>query len=340
MKVKAVIRRPRIHYLFIFGYLLAPVANVVLLYAFTGLPLNVIMSRLWNGYGPLATIWLFTAPLMGLSLFFVHKVTWYLFIAHSSLILLDFVVKWIARPGFYAATVDGWMNVLIFVGNLLLVGAIGYIVQRDFRAPYFQVLQRHWREKRRIPINHHISLDGTEYPISDISEGGCFVPGDSLSFAPGDEMHVELISRDFSFQCRGRVMRVAPTGVGIKFIRLPGSERRRLNRFLKTRFGLRYRVNIESAWTRKAASLRAKILDLSSGGAYLEAPVEHVEVGDPGELNFKVADHSFELKGRIAWVNPDGAFDKPVGFGVQFTPPRYLMSRHLVKHHSMITLSR
>ena len=340
MKVKPIIKRPRIHYLFIFGYLLAPVANIILLWAFTHLPLDVIMQRLWRGYGPLATIWLFTAPIIGLSLFFVHKITWYAFIAHSSLILIDFAIKWIAGPGFYAATIDSWMNVLIFAGNLLLVAVIGYIVQRDFRAPYFQVLQRHWREKRRIPISHVISLDGTEYPISDLSVGGCFVTGESLEFNPGDSYTVDLVAGEFHFQCSGRVMRVAPAGVGIMFLRLSFLKKRQLSKFLRLRFGLRYRVDFQGTWTLRAASLRVKILDLSRGGAYVEAPTAHVEVGVPCELNFNIADHTYELKSRVAWLNSEGNFDKPVGFGLMFVPSQYLMIRHLVKHHGVLTLIR
>lgn len=340
MKVKAVIQRPRIHYVFIFGYLIAPVANILLLMAFADVPLGLIFQRMWLGYGPLATIWLYSAPLVGLSLFFVHKATWYGFLAHSSLILIDFVVKWIIRPGFYSTTVAGWMNILIFAGNLLLVLVIGYIVQRDFRAPYFQVLQRHWREKKRIPINHTIDLDGAEYHISDLSVGGCFVVGENLTFSPGDTFTVDLVARDFHFQCSGRVMRVAPQGAGIMFVKLSYLKKRQLGRFLRLIFGLRYRVDLEGTWTQKAALLRVKIRDLSKGGAYVVAPTDYVEVGVHCELNFQIADHTYELKSRVAWLNPEGNFGKPPGFGLTFVPRQYFMIRHLAKHHDVLTLTR
>jgi Tfp pilus assembly protein PilZ len=340
MKAKAIIKRPRIHYVFIFGYLLAPVANLLLLRAFTDLSLNLIMSRMWLGYGPLATIWLFTAPLIGISLFFVHKVTWYAFIAHSSLILVDFVLKWVTRPGYYASTIDGWMNVLIFAGNLLLVAIIGYIVQRDFRAPYFQVLQRHWREKRRIPINYKIGINGTNYPISDLSIGGCFVTGETLDFEPGAAFTIDLVVGEFHFQCRGRVMRVAPAGVGVMFTKMSFLKKRQLSGFLKLRFALRYQVDLSGTWTQKAASLRVKILDISRGGSFLEAPVAHIEIGEPCELNFEIDDHVYELKSKVAWLNPEGSFGKPVGFGLTFTPTRYLMIRHLIRNHGVLTLTR
>ena len=285
---------------------------------------------------------LFLTPLIliGISLFFVHKATWYAFLVHSSLILVDFALKWITRPAFYASTIDGRMNVLIFAGNLLLVIVIGYIVQRDFRSPYFQVLQRHWREKRRIPINHIIGLDGTEYPINDLSVGGCFVTGRSLDFEPGAVFTVDLVAGEFHFQCGGRVMRVAPAGVGIMFVKVSYRKKRELARFLHLRFSLRYRVDFSGSWTYKAASLKVKILDLSRGGAYVEAPTAHVEAGVPCELNFKIADHSYELKARVAWLNPQGSFGKPVGFGLTFGPPKYYMIRHLNKNHGVLTPTR
>ena len=340
MKTKAVIKRPRLHYLFIFGYLLAPFANLLLLRIFADLSLGTIISRMWVGYGPLATIWLFSAPLIGISLFFVHKITWYAFIAHSSLILIDFVIKWLVRPKFYAATIDSGMNILIFAGNFLLVLVIGYIVQRDFRAPYFQVLQRHWREKRRIPISHNIGLDGTNYPISDLSIGGCFVTGEDLNFNPGDVFTVDLVAGEFHFQCNGRVMRVAPAGVGIMFIKTSYLKKRQLAKFIKLRFGLRYQVDLQGTWTRKAASLKVSILDISRGGAYVQAPTDHVDVGVPSELNFEIDDHFYEVKAKVAWLNTEGSFGKPVGFGLTFTPTKHMMIRHLVKNHGVLTLTR
>ena len=47
-------------------------------------------------------------------------------------------------------------TILILAGNLALVGLVGYIIQKDFRSPYLQVLNRSWRERKRIPIYHTI----------------------------------------------------------------------------------------------------------------------------------------------------------------------------------------
>jgi hypothetical protein len=340
MKIKTIVKRPWPHYIFIGGYIIAPFANILLLTVFADLSLSVIFSRMWRGYGPLATIWLFSAPLIGISLIFVHKATWYAFLAHSSLILIDFLIKWISRPGYYASTVDGTMNILILSGNLILIIIIGYIVQRDFRAPYFQVLQRHWREKRRIPIRHCILVDGEEFEISDLSAAGCFIINNLFDFNPGDTMTVDLIARDFHFQSEGRVMRVAKAGIGIMFTKLSIGKKRELTQFLKLRFSLRYIAGFPGVWTKRAAKLDVIIQDISNGGCYLEAPVAHMKTGMDCELSFSVNEHTFEVSGFIAWINERGEFGKPVGFGLTFRPRQYLMMRHLVKHHNVLTLTR
>jgi hypothetical protein len=48
--------------------------------------------------------------------------------------------------------VPGLHNLILLAGNIFLVAFVSYIIQRDFRSPYFQVLNRSWREHTRIPI--------------------------------------------------------------------------------------------------------------------------------------------------------------------------------------------
>lgn len=148
--------------------------NVLLIKVLGDISFPLIFKNFFNGFGLFAGLWLLTAPIVGIGFFFVHKVSWYIFIGHSCLILIDYAIKWLSRPIYYMKTISGSHNVLMLTGNLLLVIVVGYIIQKDFRAPYFQALQRHWRESQRIPINHFITINGELMKINDLS------PGDAL----------------------------------------------------------------------------------------------------------------------------------------------------------------
>lgn len=69
---ETVFARPWWHHLLIMTYVAAPFANILLVRLFLDVPLSVILRRLGAGFGIPATIWLFTAPLVGVSLYLVH----------------------------------------------------------------------------------------------------------------------------------------------------------------------------------------------------------------------------------------------------------------------------
>ncbi len=71
---------------------------------------------------------------------------------------------------------------------MALIVAIGYIIQKDFRSPYFQVLPRSWRRSRRVPIRHRITLNGEMRPVSDVSTTGCFVAESDIGLAIGEKV--------------------------------------------------------------------------------------------------------------------------------------------------------
>ena len=185
--LKPVLKRPWIHHLIIICYIAAPFANVLLLKAFLNVPFRTIFTNLVAGYGTLATIWLFTAPIVGILLYFVQRFSWYVFLGHSSLILVDFVIKWVTRPGYYLRTVPGFHNIILLAGNIALVAIVAYIIQRDFRSPYLQVLNRSWRERARIPIYHTVTLDGEPRMMNDLSTGGCFVLEPGFNRSAGEQ---------------------------------------------------------------------------------------------------------------------------------------------------------
>ena len=331
MKPKVTVKRPFIHYVFIVGYILAPVSNILLLRLFGNIPFGIIFSRMFQGYGYLAAVWLLTAPLVGIGLYFIHRVSWYAFLVHSSLILIDYILKWVIRPGFYWRSIPTVFNFLMFTGNLLLVIIIGYIIQKDFRAPYFQALKRSWRENERIPINHFITLNGTKMKISDISYTGCFISEPEIELKVGDKADLNFESYRLSIECRGEVMRQTPEGFGIRFLNLPAAKQRDLRRLLKKRYFLRYAVDLDGLWIHGREREDAHILDVSTGGCYVHTDIEDFDVGMEGQVDIKVNGTIFSPPGKIVWLNKSEIGGKPTGFGFKFTHRQRKLMRLLFK---------
>ncbi|MCX7030183.1 MAG: PilZ domain-containing protein [Spirochaetes bacterium] len=220
----------------IIGYIVAPFVNILLMRLFVNVPFRVILSHLFAAYGVLATVWLVTTPIVGISLYFVSRFSWYLMLGHSSLILLDFIIKWASRPTYYLRTVPGVQNLLILVGNVALVVFVAFIIQRDFRTPYFQVLTRGWRERKRIPMTYPVNLGGQARIASDLSTSGCFVVDEGTNRAPGSRVRLSLPVNASRVDCTGQVMRATREGLGIRFLDLTADEKRDIGRMLKKRF--------------------------------------------------------------------------------------------------------
>ena len=320
VEFKPVLKRPWLHHLIIICYIGAPFANVLLLKAFLNVSFRTIFSNLFAGYGVLATVWLFSAPIVGISLYFVKRFSWYLFLGHSSIILLDFIIKWATRPAYYLRTIPGFHNIIILTGNVALVAIVAYIIQRDFRAPYLQVLNRTWREHARIPIYHTVTLDGQSRIMNDLSPGGCFVLESGHQRTPGSKVGLSFASNTLRIECMGEIMRVTGTGLGIRFIRLAAAKKRDIGRLLRNRFALRQKVDIPCAWAFRDEESASRMVDLSSSGCYLQAQSAGLREGSEGEVKvvFPHNKRSYSLTGRVVWVNQTGADGKPAGFGFKF----------------------
>jgi len=338
--VKTIVRRPTLHYVIMAAYVLAPLGNVVLVSIFGGIPISTVLERLMTGYGRLATIWLVTAPIVGLSLFLVNRVTWYLFIAHSSLILVDFVYKWVDRPEFYFQTVGGLLNSLLFLGNLGLVAMVLYIIQRDFRSPYFQVLQRSFREARRVPIEHTIRINDTTARINDLSSGGCFVAAPELALSTEGRVTLELRAGNLDIHCQGRVMRQTSDGYGLMFVGLKQSDRKALHRLIRQRFELRYLLDFPALWLVVSESREVSIVNMSAGGCYVATDDSTVAEGQPVTLAIRIGAHAHQVTGKIAWTNPTGEFGKQAGFGVMFHRHHKRLLRLALDHKGRQQLTR
>ena len=240
----AVFRRPWLHHVIIIGYIAAPFVNILLMRLFLNVPFRVILSGLFAAYGVLAMVWLVTAPIVGISLYFVSRFSWYLMLGHSSLILLDFVIKWVSRPAYYLKTVPGLQNLLILGGNIALVVFVAFIIQRDFRAPYFQVLGRGWRERKRVPLSYPVGLGNLSRIASDLSTSGCFVVDQGENRLPGSRVRISLPVNASRIDCTGEVMSATREGLGIRFLDLTTDEKRTIGRMVKKHSALDRKVDL------------------------------------------------------------------------------------------------
>ena len=318
--LKSVLKRPWLHHLIIICYIGAPFVNILLLVVFLHVTFATVFANLVAGYGILATVWLLTAPVVGISLYFVKRFSWYVFLGHSAIILLDFLVKWATRPAYYLHTVPGLHNVILLAGNICLVAFVSYIIQRDFRAPYFQVLNRSWREHERIPIHHTVTLNGQSRSINDLSTGGCFVLEPMSDRILGSTLTISSLSNSLDFVCSGEIMRITPAGIGVRFIRLPAVRRQEIRKLLRNRFALRQKVDVPCTWVFRYEESQSRIIDLSSSGCYVHALPAGLAEGSEGELRAALLPgrNPYSLPGTVAWINRNGAHGKPAGFGFRF----------------------
>ncbi len=232
MKTKII--RPLQLYVIIVAYILAPVMNILLFSLLNNqIPLGTVLSNFFSAYGPFAAIWLFTAPLVGISFWFVKPFTWYAFLIHSSWIVLDSIIKLVFSPANYFNVVSGPYLLLMMLGNVVLVIIIGFVLQKDFKTPYFQVLPRSWRANKRFPIKHSIAFNKKNHEISDLSYTGCFVPGTSTGFHVGDNLDIQLQVAKKTITCSGTVVREAGHGLGIQFHKLSTSDKGTIKNFVK-----------------------------------------------------------------------------------------------------------
>lgn len=330
---RVVIKRPWTHYVISLGYVLAPAVNILLVVIISNTPLPNVINRMFLGYGPLASIWLLTAPLVGIALYLVHKASWYVFLGHSALILVDYVWKWVSDPVFYWRSIQGSHQALILTGNIALIAVIGYIIHKDFRAPYFQVIPRGWRVNRRVPIRHRVYLNGNPTSVTDLSTTGCFVADPELTLQVGERVVVGFQAETIQVQCSGEVMRKTPDGYGIRFVSLGRRMRQDVRRMLRARFPFRYPVDLSGAWATGGERRPVTVKDISDGGCYLHSEQPEVTPRAEGTVEISVGHRTHRADARVAWVNTSELYGKPRGFGVTFTRKQARLRKAAVAHH-------
>lgn len=339
-KVKVIVKRPLNHYLIICVYILAPLGNILTIRTVGGVPFDQIMRNFFEGFGLFAGLWLLTAPLVGIGFYFVHKTSWYIFIAHSSLIIIDFFYKWISRPVYFMKVVSGSHNLLMLGGNIILILIVGYVVQKNFRAPYFQALQRHWRESIRIPIHHIILIDGKQMDVDDLSTGGCFVIKSDFDLDLDKDHDISFKSDRLEISCQGQIMRQTDQGYGIMFKNLGKDQKQDIHHFLKKRFSLRQQIRMDGKWIYGGLTQDITLLDISKGGCFAASDLKEVKEHDSGVISFIVAGSKHDLHATVTWINQEGQHRKPEGFGCQFRIGHKKLMQDVVNEFGGMGLTR
>lgn len=320
--VKArILKRPFLHHLIVLGYLAAPAANVALLAVAFDRPVARVLRDLFAYFSPLGGLLVVTAPVVALGLYLVHRLSWYLFLAHAVLLLADLTYKLAHLPSsFYVA---------LLVTDAVLLSIIGYILQKDFRAPYFQVLPRGWRETRRAPIDHVVEIDGRSLRATDISASGCFVVDAGPALRLGQVVAFHLSTDEFDVTCSGEVVRITPRGHGIRFMRVDAAARRSLDELVKNRYPLRYAVEIRARWRDAQGHRDGTLFNISSDGCFLHMDIGGLEPGSAGQLEVRIKEKDYEIPARVVWLNRSGQYGKPIGAGMRFDSPQRGAVRHL-----------
>ena len=129
-------------------------------------------------------------------------------------------------------------------------------------------------------------------------------------------------------------------GFGIQFLGLPVRTKRDIKRMLKKRFALRYEVDFLCMWIFNGSEHGSKILNISSGGCYIQTDVHDLEEGVTGEIEYVLGNHYFLLPATTAWINISGQHEKPVGFGAKFSHKQKKLLKLIINIYGKLKLTR
>ena len=113
-------------------------------------------------------------------------------------------------------------------------------------------------------------------------------------------------------------------------------------------YALRYAIAVPARWRHAEQETLCSVVNISKGGCYLaaEPPAtgEGFAEGQVGSLALTMpastepsarspitAGPEVTIRAQLAWVNADGQFDKPSGFGVHFAGSQRRLVRQLLR---------
>ena len=225
-------KRPLPHHVIIATYIATPVIDLAVMSLALAIPLGAAAGRLMSGYGPLVAAWMVTAPAAGACLYLLNRASWYVFLAHAGIMVAASAVTFGVRGLGDISSIPRLSHDVFLAGNVIRLAFVGYVLQKDFRAPYFHILHRSFRGARRVAVQVPVILGGEACLTEDVSVAGCFVAGPRSKRSVGERVAVQLDCGGTEVRCAGQVMRSLPSGLGVRFLGLSRHQRRALRLLL------------------------------------------------------------------------------------------------------------
>jgi hypothetical protein len=297
--------------------ILVPLASLASFWHFDhGSPLAAIgnLYRLW---GPAVATWLLSAPLAGAAFFFVNPITWWMFVAHSSMVLLGTVLVWATRLPYSLYTLGGRPKQLIVVAGVLALAAVLVLAcRKELRIPYLQRKRRGWRKSQRIPLQHFVNVGGQECRITSLSADGCFIAEPDGSFNIGQEVTIEFQSGRLRLVCQGQIASKRSYGYGVRFLFLPNAIRDDIGRTIRNRSTPRTECHLPCRLTLDGTERFGVLRDLSNGGCFIQTTAKGIVGGVSGSI--VVAGVRDPMHLRVIWSGTGGMAERPRGIGARF----------------------
>jgi c-di-GMP-binding flagellar brake protein YcgR len=257
-----------------------------------------------------------------LSVFFVKKWGWWVFVLSSIYLIGNNIAIFILRPHYSAFALIAY--------DLILFTVAGIFFRRNIIAPYFNPRIRWWEQAPRIEISTYAMITWEKATIRteiiDISASGIFVLADRMIPA-GSRCSMTIHCLSHTITCDSLVMRATneetKTGIGLMFVDLGRAQKAGLRQLTldlskagaanraqhanvsdggNKRLAARYRVCAEARICMDECICPAALADLSSGGCLVQTPTHFdMPIDRPYELRIRCLDNELSIEGILMW---------------------------------------
>ncbi len=264
----------------------------------------------------------------GIGIYQIRRWGWYCFLAFAVVILAVSAYRIVTVRTAFAFLIAA-LNVAVVIGTL-------YLISRNVRKPYFSNEFRGWRIARRVPLRLPVqlllnpltgrSLDAT---TEDFSELGALIPlaNNEPGFSLGQTVRMSIkLENDEPMTIAGEIVQFRDGSdraacIGLRFY-VDDARRNRIALFIRHRYTPRYECAFPiDVATASGNALRGTVSNMSSGGCYVMCSTGLPLAGEEVECTLYTKERAREratigFSGTVTWVNRDGRYDKPRGFGV------------------------
>ncbi|MBN1411149.1 MAG: PilZ domain-containing protein [Spirochaetales bacterium] len=273
--------------------------------------------------------------LCAVSVYFVKKWGWYVFILCSLYLITYNIVAIILNPAY---------NILLLILYNLILTCITFVFfRKQIIAPFFNPRIRWWETEARYAF-HDIYLEFIQSKLKpeifDISQTGCFIePSKTLEVGSSYTAVINCMQERSDIKIK--VMRKAfksgeCCGYGLMFVDLNDSSRAALMRIIRKLSGLRLqnmlrdnssrtagqtvtapRYSLTNAITLVTGESRCKCqtANISKSGCLIRTK-EDLESGKVYDFLIECMNNSVQVPGKVVWKAP---MEDQKGYGIKFT---------------------